>query len=335
MFDKYLVTGATGFLGLAVVRELVSRGETVRALVLEGDPCAALLPRGVDTVIGDVCVKDSLAAFFEGADSRICVLHCAGIISVASCPGTKMYQVNVGGTGKVVRMAVQYGVGRLVYVSSVHALPEQPKGTAITEAHMSSPTPVRGDYAKTKATATELVLEAAQNGLCASVVFPSGLIGPGDVLGGSFTSMVEAFLKGHLPIAVCGGYDFVDVRDVAKGIVDCAERGTSGRGYILSGQYMTIPEMLHTVGQAARLRRRPLCLPLWMARLAAPLYESYCLKRRLPLFFTPYSVDVLGSNGQFSHAAATADFGYTPRPIEESLRDMTVWIQEHKTDRRR
>ena len=69
--------------------------------------------------------------------------------------------------------------------------------------------------------------------------------------------------------------------------------------------------------------------------LAAPLYESYCLKRRLPLFFTPYSVDVLGSNGQFSHAAATADFGYTPRPIEESLRDMTVWIQEHKTDRRR
>ena len=147
--------------------------------------------------------------------------------------------------------------------------------------------------------------------------------------------MVEAFLKGHLPIAVCGGYDFVDVRDVAEGIVDCAERGTSGRGYILSGQYMTIPEMLHTVGQAARLRRHPLCLPLWMARLAAPLYESYCLKRRLPLFFTPYSVDVLGSNGQFSHAAATADFGYTPRPIEESLRDMTVWIQEHKTDRRR
>lgn len=63
MFDKYLVTGATGFLGLAVVRELVRRGETVRALVLEGDPCAELLPRGVDTVIGDVCVKDSLAAF--------------------------------------------------------------------------------------------------------------------------------------------------------------------------------------------------------------------------------------------------------------------------------
>ena len=82
MFDKYLVTGATGFLGLAVVRELVRRGETVRALVLEGDPCAELLPRGVDTVIGDVCVKDSLAAFFGGADSRTCVLHCAGIICV-------------------------------------------------------------------------------------------------------------------------------------------------------------------------------------------------------------------------------------------------------------
>lgn len=326
MFDKYLVTGAAGFLGRAVAEELVRRGKAVRALVLRDDPCTKLLPKEVDTIVGDVCAKDSLAPFFEGAGKDTCVLHCAGVISVASRPGMKMRQVNVDGTREVIRMCAQHGVGRLVYVSSVHAIPEPPKGTVITEACLSAPIPLRGDYAKTKSAATKLVLEAARNGLHASVVFPSGLIGPGDVSGGSFTSMVKAFLEGHLPIAVRGGYDFVDVRDAARGVVDCAAHGVSGREYILSGQYMTIPEMLRTVGQAAQLRRRPLCLPLWMARLAAPCYESYCLKRRLPLFFTPYAVDVLASNGRFSHAAAAADFGYEPRSVEESLRDMTAWI---------
>lgn len=327
MFDQYFVTGAAGFLGRAVTEELIRRGETVRALVLRDDPCAKLLPKEVDTVTGDVCERDTLAPFFEGAGTHTCVLHCAGIISVASRPSLKMHQVNVDGTRAVIEMCMQHGVSRLVYVSSVHAIPEQPRGTVITEACMDASAPVKGEYAKTKAAATGLVLEAARSGLPASVVFPSGLIGPGDVSGGSFTSMVEAFLRGRLPIAVRGGYDFVDVRDVARGVVDCGARGASGKGYILSGQYMTISEMLRTVGQAAQLREHPLCLPLWLARLAAPCYEGYCLRRRLPLFFTPYAVDVLASNGRFSHEAASADFGYMPRPITESLRDMTAWIQ--------
>ena len=222
----------------------------------------------------------------------------------------------------------EHGVGRLVHVSSVHAIPEQPKGTVITEQCTFSPELVRGDYAKTKATATAHVLQAAQEGLNASVVFPSGLIGPGDVLGGSFTSMVRAFMTGKLPLAVNGGYDFVDVRDVARGVLDCAARGTAGKGYILSGEYMTIPRILQCVGQAAGISGKPLCLPLWMARLAAPCYERYCLKRRLPLFFTPYSVEVLASNGCFSRAAAAEAFDYAPRPLEESLRDMAAWIRQ-------
>lgn len=328
MFDMYLVTGATGFLGRTIVEELVRRGSRVRALVLHGDPCTKLLPPEADTVEGDVSERDSLAAFFDGAGESTCVLHCAGIISVASRPGQRIYQVNVEGTRNIVALCREHGVGRLVHVSSVHAIPEQPKGTVITEQCTFSPELVRGDYAKTKATATSHVLQAAQEGLNASVVFPSGLIGPGDVLGGSFTSMVRAFMTGKLPLAVNGGYDFVDVRDVAQGVLDCAARGTAGKGYILSGEYMTIPRILQCVGQAAGISGKPLCLPLWMARLAAPCYERYCLKRRLPLFFTPYSVEVLASNGCFSRAAAAEDFDYAPRPLEESLRDMAAWIRQ-------
>lgn len=330
MFDKYLVTGATGFLGRAVAEELVRRKAQVHALVLHDDPYTDLLPKKVRTVIGDVCDKSSLSDFFADADSRTCVIHCAGIVSVASRPGPRLYQVNVGGTWKVLRQCMEHDVGKMVYVSSVHAIPEKPKGCIISEDCEFSPGLVDGDYAKSKAAATELVFDAAERGLNASIVFPSGIIGPGDLQGGSFTSMAKSFLSGKLPFAVRGGYDFVDVRDVARGILACSESGEPGKGYILSGCYVTIRRMLQLVGKAAKLKYRSICLPLGLARLAAPYYERRSLRERKPLFFTPYSVSVLASNGQFSHAAASERFAYQPRPIEETLGDMTVWLLNQK-----
>ena len=330
MFDKYLVTGATGFLGRAVAEELVRRKAQVHALVLHDDPCINLLPKEVHTVIGDVCDKGSLSDFFADADSRTCVIHCAGIVSVASRPGPRLYQVNVGGTWRVLRQCMGHDVGKMVYVSSVHAIPEKPKGCIITEDCEFSPGLVDGDYAKSKAAATELVFDAAERGLNASIVLPSGIIGPGDLQGGSFTSMARSFLAGKLPLAVRGGYDFVDVRDVANGILACSESGEPGKGYILSGCYVTIRRMLQLVGKAAKLKYRPICLPLGLARLAAPYYERRSLRERKPLFFTPYSVSVLASNGQFSHAAASECFAYQPRPIEETLGDMTAWLLNQK-----
>ena len=330
MFDKYLVTGATGFLGRAVAEELVRRKAQVHALVLHDDPCINLLPKEVHTVIGDVCDKGSLSDFFADADSRTCVIHCAGIVSVASRPGPRLYQVNVGGTWRVLRQCMGHDVGKMVYVSSVHAIPEKPKGCIITEDCEFSPGLVDGDYAKSKAAATELVFDAAERGLNASIVLPSGIIGPGDLQGGSFTSMAKSFLAGKLPLAVRGGYDFVDVRDVANGILACSESGEPGKGYILSGCYVTIRRMLQLVGKAAKLKYRPICLPLGLARLAAPYYERRSLRERKPLFFTPYSVSVLASNGQFSHAAASECFAYQPRPIEETLGDMTAWLLNQK-----
>ena len=328
MFDKYLVTGATGFLGRAVAEELVRRKAQVHALVLHNDPYINLLPKEVHAVIGDVCVKNSLADFFADADSRTCVIHCAGIVSVASRPGSKLYQVNVGGTWRVLRQCMEHDVGKMVYVSSVHAIPEKSRGCIITEDCEFSPGLVDGDYAKSKATATELVFDAAERGLNASIVFPSGIIGPGDIQGGSFTSMAKSFLSGKLPFAVRGGYDFVDVRDVANGIFACSESGEPGKGYILSGHHVTIRRMLQVIGTAAKRWYRPIRLPLGLAKLAAPYYERRSLEERKPLFFTPYSVAVLASNGQFSHAAASECFAYRPRPVEDTLRDMTAWLLE-------
>ena len=138
--------------------------------------------------------------------------------------------------------------------------------------------------------------------------------------------MAKSFLAGKLPFAVRGGYDFVDVRDVAIGILACSEKGEHGKGYILSRHYITIRKMLQLVRKAAKLIYRPICLPLRLAKLVAPYYERRCLKEKKPLFFTPYSIAVLGSNGRFTHDAASERFAYRPRPIEETLRDMTAWL---------
>jgi dihydroflavonol-4-reductase len=96
MFHTYYVTGASGFLGRAVVTELKRRGAEIRALVMKNDPLAAELPEGITVVYGNVCDDDSLDRFFSGADRNACVIHCAGIVSVASRPGERIYRVNAG-----------------------------------------------------------------------------------------------------------------------------------------------------------------------------------------------------------------------------------------------
>ena len=151
-----------------------------------------------------------------------------------------------------------------------------------------SPDAVRGDYAKSKAIATSLVFEATGHGLNASVVFPSGIIGPGDVGKGSITNMLLSFLAGKLPVAVKGGYDFVDVRDVAAGIVSCTEQGQPGHGYILSGEYATIRDILNAAKETLGLKRAVSFLPICFAKLIAPFYEKRSLRKKQALYFTPF-----------------------------------------------
>ena len=327
MYQKYLLTGATGFLGRAVVDALIKDNATIRALVMWDDPLASMLPPSVDIVYGDVCDDQSLKSFFSGADHETCVIHMAGIVSVASNPGMQLYRVNVNGTNNILTHCERCHVGKLIYVSSVHAIPEKQKGTMITEEAPFSPNCVEGDYAKSKAMATSLVLHAAENGLDASVVFPSGIIGPGDSGNGSITHMLSSFIAGRLPVAVKGGYDFVDVRDVASGIVDCAHYGLSGKGYILSGHYASVREILEAAKRATGVKRKVLYLPMHLAKAIAPIYERWSIRKHYPLFFTPYAIAVLNSNGHFDRTAAARTLGYEPRTLQSSINDMVLWIK--------
>ncbi len=326
MYTRYYVTGGTGFLGSHIIKELTEQGAKVSALVLPNDKYVKLLPDSVSVTYGDVTDINSIRLWLKCAERPCCVIHCAGIVSIATSPGPMLEKVNVGGTANILNVCKELAIDRLVYVSSVHAIPELEKGKTMTEITDFSPDKVSGAYAKSKATATAMVLSAAKEGLNAVVVHPSGIIGPNDYSLGNIANMLLAYCRGKLPLSVKGGYDFVDVRDAAHGVIACSEKGRTGECYILSGEYATVDEIISEASMITNVKKPLFNLPLKPVMLIARLVERMVKKGKTP-FFTPYSIAVLGSNASFSHEKASNELGYHPRPINETVLDTVNWIK--------
>ena len=324
----YLVTGAAGHLGNTVVGSLLALNQQVRALILPGERPRPSM-QGAEIVEGDVCLRDSLAPFFKpvpGLPTKL--IHCAGVISIDSRFQKRLFDVNVEGTRNILACCKDFAVSKLVHVSSVHAIPEQPAGQIISEIDHFDPDQVVGYYAKSKAQASQLVLDAAKEGLDASIVHPSGICGPNDYGRGHISQLFKDYCNGALAAIVKGGYDFCDVRDVAQGILACAEKGRPGQCYILSGDYYTIPQMVEYFHIASGGKAIKAILPMWLAKMTAPLSELYYKLRKQPPLYTPYSLYTLTSNANFSHAKAQRELGYSVRPMLDTVRDMAVWLKE-------
>lgn len=327
--DKlYLITGAAGHLGHNLAQMLTRRGEKVRGLILPGEHHG--LPPQMEICRGNVCEKASLSDFFNTAGYDCTVLiHAAAVVTIQSKRDENVWKVNVNGTGNVLALCAEHHIDRVIYVSSVHAIPERPAPEIITETDLFSPDAVKGQYAKSKAAAAKLALDAAERGLNLSIVHPSGIIGPGDFNGRNhLVKTIRAAAQGKLPVGTMGGYDLVDVRDVASGILDCAERGQAGQCYILSGHPCTIKELLRSI--AAITGRKPprLYLPLSVASIFAPIAERASLLIGGKPLYTPYSIDTLGTNYSFSHQKATQAWGYAPRSLAQTLRDTVADLSQ-------
>jgi len=214
-----------------------------------------------------------------------------------------------------------------VHISSVHAIPELPAGRIITEVDNFNPGDVKGLYAKTKSEATQYVLDYAKRGGKACIIHPSGITGPGDYGRGHITQLVIDYCRGTLTCGIDGGYDFVDVRDVADGILSCCEKGRNAECYIMSGQYLKIRDifkLLHEISGKIEIKR---ILPLWFAKLTAPLSELYYKVLNQPPLFTSYSIFTLNTNANFSHEKASIELGYTSRPMKQTLSDTINWLK--------
>jgi len=159
-------------------------------------------------------------------------------------------RVNVGGMRNVIAACRANGVRRLVYTSSIHAIAEPPHGTVIDESQPFDPDRVLGDYARSKAHATLLLLdEVRKGGLDVVICCPTGVIGPWDYGISNIGQLILDFASGHLKSYVSGAYDFVDVRDVARGLILAAEKGQTGRHYIFSGAQVQVPELMEELAR--------------------------------------------------------------------------------------
>ena len=321
-----VVTGATGHIGNVLVRQLLARGEKVRAVIPPAEDTTPLKGLKVEVVEGDVCNASSLTQAFK--DSEI-VYHLAGIISILPGRGRLLHQVNVVGTQNVVKACMETGVQRLVYTSSIHAIEEPPHGTMIDETLPCNPDRVPKGYGRSKARATLAVLDGVERGLNAVIVHPTGVIGPYDYRVSEMGQLTIDFVNGNLKAYINGTYDYVDVRDVARGIILAGDKGQSGERYILSGEQVTVHQLMLMLQEISGVKAPSLRVPVWLARIAAVFSPIYYQLTGTKPRFTTYSIGVLCSNSLICSAKARRELGFTARPARQSINDAISWFKEN------
>ncbi|MDR1465893.1 MAG: NAD-dependent epimerase/dehydratase family protein [Oscillospiraceae bacterium] len=332
MTGLWVATGATGHIGYALAKHWETIGARYRLLLREHTPLFNGFHCGAS--LGDVTDRVSLEQAFTGAET---VFHLAGLIEVNSGNEDATWKVNVGGTRNVIAACKSCGVKRLVYASSVDALPPLPEGQMMREIDRFCPEDVSGTYARTKALATQLVLDAAEPGFEVAVCHPGACVGPYDYKISNVGELVRMFLHGTFPVTMdFGGYNFVDVRDVALGMTAAADpaKAPSGSCYLLTGEAIACGDLIELLAELCGRKAPKLVLHQTLANTAAPVAEIYYKLRRQTPLFTRYSLRKLAENDHFSYEKAARELGYQPRGLRDSLTDMIAWIRENEPGHR-
>ena len=310
-----LVTGATGFLGRHLVRELVAHGTAVRAFARSPETAAPLRELGVEVAAGDILDVESVRRAAQGCE---CIFHLAGVVAHNQQDRSRMRAVNVEGTRSL--LAAAEPSARVVHVASVAALGfvSSQQGRA-DEAHVLDPACTL-PYASTKREAELVALAAAAGGADVVVANPGFLIGPGDMHRVS-TWPIDAYLSGKLRVTTRGGLAFTDARDVAVGLVALAERGRAGERTILANSKgnLSWDEFFALVGQVAGRRRLMVRLPAKLAAMGA---------RVVPSPVSPDEILAAGHWWFFDSGKAERELGFSCRPLAETIADT---IADHRS----
>ena len=335
MPTSYLVTGATDHLGFTIVRKLYEKGCKVRALVLENEPNITLLEPYAQIFTGDIRDKVSLEPFFDcPSTDDICVIHCAEKYTAANRFNQEIWDVNVVGTNNIIELCKLYYVKKLVYVSSVFAIAMGKEGEAVSEPSEFKTDAVKGLYAKSKAAATSLVLAASEKGLDATVVLPTEMTGPDDYGYSHVTDMLMHYLNGQVDSVIEGGFDFVDVRDVADGVISAIENGRKGESYILSNHYFPLQQLCYIVNELKPKRQVRLSMPAWFGRLSSPVLGTYYKLRKRKSLETAYSIFSVINDTNYSHRKAAEELGFSARDMEETVRDTLDFIEKSQKEKK-
>lgn len=328
--EQFIVTGATGHIGNVLVRKLCEQGQNVKVLALPNEDLSPLENLKVDIVFGDVTDRDFVFKFIE---KDAVVMHLAGIIDIGTTPEELVRNVNVNGTKNIVDACIENKAKKLLYLSTVHIIDPQKVGDILREPTEFDKNKVVGTYAKTKLEATKYIFGACkEKGLNATVLYPSGVLGPYDFKISELGQVILDYMNHKLIAYVKGGYNFVDVRDVADATINAVTMGRKGEGYIVSGTAMSLKEMLTVINKKLGRKKLPPKIALWFVRMFAGLSNLYYKMRHKKPVFSKYSLYTLNANSNFSNEKAKSELKFNPRPVEESICDAVDWFIENKPE---
>jgi dihydroflavonol-4-reductase len=323
---KILVTGATGFIGGNLARELWGRGHQVKALVRPGSSCLTIEDTGVERAAGDILDRASLDQATAGCEA---VFHCAAAYTFWSREPQLVRRTNLEGTVNVVKSALAAGVSRVVYTSTVSTigLPTQGLGDESTPLE---PCSLHGHYKQSKLQAERAALEMADQGAPVVVVNPTAPIGPWDVKPTPTGKIVLDFLRRRIPAYLATGLNVVDVEDVAIGHILALEHGKTGERYILGNQNMTLKELFNRLDELTGLSAPALRLPYWMVVGAgyADRLVSGGMLRREPVI--PLEGVLASKKPAFVNSEkAVRELGLPQSPVDGALKKAAEWFVQH------
>lgn len=321
---KVAVTGASGHVGACLCRKLIDQGYEVRALLHNDDK--GINGLALETVKGDLMDEESLDKLCREVDV---VFHLAAKIAIDKSDPDAVSHINVQGTKNILNSSKRAKVKKFIHFSSAHALTEIPLDQEVNE---ESPLNVnsRMAYEKTKANGEQLVLKAAEEGLNAAILNPTAIIGPYDYKLSLLGQAVIKIALNKLPMLVPGGYDWVDVRDVADAAVKAIEKSRKGERYILSGNWHSLKELSTMIGQVNGYNTTTMVCPTFVAKIGLPFIHIYSKIRNEEPLYTADSLNILkNSNRNISHKKASAELDYNPRELEYTLKETLNWFSEH------
>lgn len=324
---KVLVTGATGFIGANLVRELLKQDYQVKALVREESNCKNIEGLNIDTVFGDLRDRSSLDAALEDCQA---LFHVAASYTFWSPNRENMYETNVKGTENILAAASTKGIKRIVYTSTESTVGIA-KGTSLgTEDMEIYPSGLAGDYKRSKYQAERLASKMCQNGLPLVIVNPTMPVGPLDIKPTPTGKLIVDFLNRKMPAYVNTGFNVVDVEDVAKGHILALEKGRIGERYILGNKNLTLKEILIILEGISSIKAPRFRIPIWFALCVAYIDEfisGNVLRRRpkVPLA----GVKTSRKFRYFDCSKAIQELGLPQTPVEEALGKAVKWFRQN------
>ena len=318
---KIALTGGSGHIGANLCRTLLEQKHELR--VLSNKFTASLDGLDLQRVQGNLLDLSSLRELADGAEIFI---HLAAVISINGNKQT--LDTNVEGTRNVLKTVRESRVKRLIHFSSIHALVHDPLDQPLDESRpLALDDPII--YNKSKATAEQLVHEAVAWGLDALIINPTSVMGPNDFKPSLVGQAIVQLYNGRIPALIPGGYDWVDVRDVVSGTIAAMDKGRCGQSYLLSGKYLSLPEMYDMIRNYNGKGKRLPILPFWLAELGVPFLKAWAKMTNSKPLYTRESIEILKTaHTNISSEKARKELDYYPRPFAETLQDTITWFRD-------